>query len=323
MNRPLLPALAALLAAAAFRAPAADAAAAPVVSAALQVQASATQLEFVRGEPIVLEGKIANAGTGPFIVDDYGPYLLNTVKVYLRDAGSGRLLDMVPGAPASLVESLVVRPGETKPFSVDLRRAYDLSRTGRYHAEVFVFRGNEAALSRVVSFSVVDGVELSASVRPLARSQNRPLRFALLYIDRNKRQELFLRVTEPSAPSRVVAFVSLGSVVRVAEPVVGFAPDDLVTVVQQISRDRFARTTIDFSGDTPRIVERDDNLLSMAAVQEDINTRLLMSRLAESEAAGSRKEKKGVFGDRSTRTVLKPEQKIYSGETLAPPSPAK
>ena len=321
MNRTFLPALA-LLAAVPFRAPAADAAA-PVVSATLQVQASSAQLEFVRGEPIVLEGKLSNAGTGPFIVDDYGPYLQNTVKVYLRDAGSGRLFDMVPGAPASLVDSLTVRPGETASFTVDLRRAYDLSRTGRYHAEVFVYRGNEAALSRVVSFSVVDGVELSASVRPLSRSQKRPLRFALLYIDRNKRQELFLRVTEPADPSRVVAFVSLGSVVRVAEPVIGFAPDDLVTVVQQISRDRFARTTIDFSGETPRIVERDDSLVSMASVQEDINTRLLMSRLAEAETSGAKKEKKGVFGDRSTRTPVKPEQKKYSGEILAPPAPQK
>ena len=46
-----------------------------------------------------------------------------------------------------------------------------------------------------------------------------------------------------------------------------------------------------------------------------------MSRIVESGAAGpAKKEKKGVFGDRTTRTVVKPEQKAYSGETLAPPS---
>ena len=318
MKRMLFPALAILAAAAPFRAPAADD---PVISATLQVEASMAQLEFVRGEPIEINGRIRNSGTGPFIVDDYGPYLKHTVTVYLRDAANGRLLDMRRGAPASLVESLTVRPGETAGFTADLRRAYDLSRTGRYHAEVFVSNAGELALARTVSFSIVDGVEIASAVRALSRDQRRPLRFALLYMDRSKRQELFLRVTEPSAPSRVVAFVSLGAVVRVAEPTIAFAPDDHVVVLQQISRDRFARTDIDFSGETPRIAERDDSLLSMSAVQEDINTRLLMSRLVESGAAGpAKKEKKGVFGDRTTRTVVKPEQKAYSGETLAPPS---
>ena len=293
----------------------------PVVSATLHVvQVLMSQLEFVRGEPIVLEGKLANQGTGPFIVDDYGPYLKNTVKVYVREAANGRLLDQRAGAPASLVDSLTVRPGEVKSFSVDLRRAYDLSRTGRYHAEVFVNRGPETALSRAVSFSIVDGVEIASSVRALSRDQRRLLRFSLLYMDRNKRQELFLRVTDPTNPANVVAFVSLGAVVRVAEPTMGFGPDDTVTVVQQISRDRYARTRIDFSGETPKIAERDDSLLSMEAVQEDINTRLLMSRLVEAETAGQSQEKKGVFGRRTTRTEVKPETKAYSGTVIAPPS---
>ena len=294
----------------------------PVVSATLHVvQVLMSQLEFVRGEPIVLEGKLANQGTGPFIVDDYGPYLKNTVKVYVREAANGRLLDQRAGAPASLVDSLTVRPGEMKSFTVDLRRAYDLSRTGRYHAEVFVNRGPETALSRAVSFSIVDGVEIASTVRALARDQRRLLRFALLYMDRNKRQELFLRVTDPANPENVVAFVSLGAVVRVAEPTMGFEQGDVVTVVQQISRDRYARTRIDFSGETPKIAERDDSLLSMEAVQEDINTRLLMSRLVEAETAGQPQEKKGVFGRRTTRTEVKPEQKAYSGTVIAPPAP--
>ena len=316
------PSALALLLAAALAAPAQDA---PVVSATLHVpQVLMSQLEFVRGEPIVLDGKIANRGTAPFIVDDYGPYLQNSVKVYVRDTANGLLLDQRPGAPASLVESLTVRPGDTKDFSIDLRKAYDLFRTGRYHAEVFVCRGPEVALSRPVSFSIVDGVEISSGLRTLARDQRRPLRFALLYMDRNKRQELFLRVTDPARPGLVVAFVSLGAVVRVAEPTMAFGPADTVTIVQQISRDRYVKTTIDFTGESPRIAERDDSLLSMEAVQEDINTRLLMSRLVEAETSGSTQDKKGVFGRRTTRTEVKPEQKAYSGTVIAPPStPAK
>ena len=308
------------LAVLAFAAAAAPAQETPVASATLQVQALMKQLEFVRGEEIVLDGKIANAGTAPYIVDDYGPYVKNTVKVYLRDAATGRLLDARPGAPDSLVPSLVVRPGETAPFSLDLREAYDLSRTGRYHAEVFVARGSEIAVSRTLSFSIVDGVEIDAAVRALSRDERRPFRFSLVYQDRNKRQELFLRVSDPAPGGRVVSLVSLGSLVRVAEPTMAFGPGDLVTVVQQISRDRYARTRIDFAGDAPRIVERDDGLVSMESVQEDINTRLLMSRLVEAESSGQKDGKKGVFGRRTTRTEIKPEQKSYSGNVLAPPA---
>ncbi|MBQ9726883.1 MAG: hypothetical protein IJV65_05180 [Kiritimatiellae bacterium] len=322
MNRPLSALLAALAAAAALRAPAQT----PVVSATLKVQASPAQLDFVRGEPIRIDGKIANEGNAPLIVDDYGPYLDNPVKVYVREASGGRLLDPRRGAPASAVERLTVRPGETKDFSLDLRETYDLSRTGRYHAEVFVYRGpGEVAVSRKISFSIVEGVEIGSSVRALARDQRRPLRFALLCMDRNKRQELFLRVTDAAEPARVVAFVSLGSLVRIAEPSMGFGPDDTVTVVQQVARDRYARTRIDFSGDVPVIAERDDNLLSMESVQADINTRLLMSRIAEAEAAKKPKEeRRGVFGRQTTRTEAKPEQKNYTGTLIGQPSaPAK
>ena len=309
----------AVLAASAFRAAAADDA--PVVSATLKVQALPAQLDFVRGEPVRLDGKIANEGTVPFIVDDYGPYLANTVKIYVREASGGRLLDPRRGAPASVVRRMTVRPGETKDFSADLRETYDLSRTGRYHAEVFVSRGSEVAVSRRLSFSVVEGVEISHSVRALARDQRRPLRFSLLYTDRDKRQELFLRVTDASDPLRVVAFVSLGTLVRLADPSIGFAPDDTVTIVQQVTRDRYARTRIDFSGDMPVIKERDDNLLSMESVQEDINTRLLMSRIAESEAAKKPADgRHGVFGRQKTRSEAKPEQKNYSGTVIGQPA---
>ena len=309
-----------LAAASALRASAADAT--PVVSATLKVQASPARLDFVRGEPIRLDGKIANEGAAPFIVDDYGPYLENAVKVYVREASGGRLLDRRRGAPASAVPRLTVRPGETKEFSADLRESYDLSRTGRYHAEVFVYRGEgEVAVSRRLSFSVVEGVEIGSAVRALARDERRPLRFALLYTDRDKRQELFLRVTDATDPLRVVAFVSLGTLVRLSDPSMGFGPDDTVTIVQQITRDRFARTRIDFSGDTPIIKERDDNLLSMESVQEDINTRLIMSRIAEAEAAKNPKtERRGVFGRQTTRSEAKPEQKNYSGTVIGQPA---
>lgn len=312
---------AALFLAAALSAPFA-AADKPFVSAALSVDASMAQLEFVRGEPVLLEGTIANAGAGPFIIDDYGPYAENGVRAHVREAESGRLLDPRPDTPASLVPELSLPAGQTKFFSVDLRQACDLSRTGRYHADVFVNRGLETAVSRVLSFSIVEGVEIGYTMRALSSDPRRPLRFALLYMDRNKRQELFLRVTDPSQASRIVSFVSLGSLVRVAEPTISFGPNDLVTVVQQISRDRYARTRIDFSGGTARVVDRDDSFVSLASIREDANARVLMSRIAEAESARSdppKERRGGVFGGRqTTRTESTPEQKNYSGTVIRP-----
>ena len=310
---------AALLLAAALAAPRAAAAEKPFVSAALSVEASMAQLEFVRGEPILLEGKIANAGTGPFIIDDYGPYAENAVRANVREAESGRLLDPRPDAPASLVPEMTLPGGQSKPFSVDLRRACDLSRTGRYHVDVFVNRGPETAVSRVLSFSIVEGVEIGYATRALSSDPRRPLRFALLYMDRNKRQELFLRVTDPSRGSRIVSFVSLGSLVRVAEPTMSFGPDDVVTIVQQISRDRYARTRIDFSGGTARVADRDDSFVSLDSIREDANTRLLVSRIADAEAArdGRPAERRGLFGGRRpARSEVEPEQKNYNGTVI-------
>ena len=319
MNRALP---AALLLAALAAAPRAAAAEKPFVSAALSVEASMAQLEFVRGEPILLEGKISNAGSGPFIVDDYGDYLANVVRANVREAESGRLLDPRPDAPRSLVEDFTLPAGRTKPFSADLRRACDLSRTGRYHADVFVCRGPETAVSRVLSFSIVEGVEIGYATRALSSDPRRPLRFALLYMDRNKRQELFLRVTDPARGGAIVSFVSLGSLVRVAEPTMSFGPGDMVTVVQQISRDRYARTRIDFPDGAARVVERDDSFVSLQSIRDDANARLLLSRIADAEAekgGGRDPGRRGVFGGRQpVRTEAKPEQKIYNGTVIRP-----
>ena len=60
---------------------------------------------------------------------------------------------------------------------------------------------------------------------------------------------------------------------------------------------------------------RDDSLLSMESVQEDINTRLLMSRLAETDSPG-KPEKKGFFGRQTTRTPVKHGEKTYNGELI-------
>ena len=322
MNAPrhVLP-LAALFAAAALRA----AAAAPktVPSTVLEVSASLPQLEYLRGEAVKIELTVRNKGREVFIVDDYGEYLKNRVRVVLHDPGTGGLLDPWPGAPSSVFPQLTLRAGESKTETVDLRRFYDLSRQGRYRATALVERGDEAAATRPVSFSVVEGIEIGAALRPLKADERRLLRFALLYWDRNQRQDLFLRITDPERGGSVVGFVSLGPVVRVAEPTLSFGDDDTVTVVQQIARDRFARTKLDVSTPRIRVLERNENLLSADAVQNALDTRLLAERLdAREKADGGKKDEGGLFGPRRTRTpVPSAATETAPIETVRDPAP--
>ena len=297
MKRPV-PLAAALLAAAAALLPGRAAAA---VSTTLAIGLRADRAEFVRGEDVTLSGVVRNTGATAFIVDDYGPYLQNRVRLYLRDAATGRLLDPRPGAPASAVASLSVKPGEEKPFTIRVGAIFDLPPHARVQATAVVERGpEESAASHPAAFTVVEGIEFASVVRTLPGDESKLYRFSLLYWARDQVEGIFLRVTDPSR-ARVFGFASLGNVVRVAEPTMSFASDGSVTIVHQISRDRFAKTRLDASSFPLKVLERDDNLVSADAVSERIATTLVSERI-EAREAEKADEGGGLFRRHRTRT---------------------
>ena len=272
------------------------------VSTTLSIGIRADRAEFVRGEDVTLTGVVRNTGSAAFIVDDYGPYLKNRIRLYLRDAATERMIDPRPGAPASAVPALTVKPGEEKTFTIRVGACYDLPRHARVQATAVVERGpDESATSRPAAFTVVEGMEFSSAVRALPGDERRLYRFALLYWARDQVENIFLRVTDPSQDGRVVGFASLGNVVRVAEPSMAFDADGVVTIVHQISRDRFAKTRIDASSLPLRILDRNENLLSADAVSERITTRLVSERV-EAREAEKADEGGGLFRRHRTRT---------------------
>ena len=277
---------------------AAVAAAAPIQSASLSVSLRPAHLEFVRGESLAFTGEVRNAGPAVLIVDDYGPYRANAVKIYVRNAENERLAMPVPNAPASVVPSLTVVPGGSKPFEVDLRAFYDLP-AGRYTASAMVCRGEESATSKPVSFTIVEGVEIRAQLHAGPGRGDRPLRYALSYWGRERREELFLRITDPSAGGALRGFVSLGALVRVADPTLRFDGQRL-TIVKQVGRDRFSRTVLDVSSMPPRVLEHEDGLLSAEALREQLTTRLVEERIDEAVARRNR-EGGGLFERHRTR----------------------
>ena len=285
---------------------------ADLASAVLSVSARMEQLEFVRGENLTLIGLVRNRGRAAFVVDDYGPYLKNLIQVFVRDADTQRLLRPKIDIEKSAVRSLTVLPGEAKEFRLDLRDVYEFPRHGRFQVTTSISRGDEASATKPFSFTVVEGMEFGSAMHALSSNERRPLRFTLLYWDRNKEEKIFLRVTDPAAEDRIVSFVTLVNVVRVKEPTLAFGDDDTATVVQQVSRDHYTRTRISFARNgAATIVGRDENILSDDAVSEQIATRAVADRLLEADSKRKDNGKGGFFSRHKTRTVQEP--KLTSG----------
>lgn len=281
-------------------------------SVVLTVSARMEQLEFVRGENLTLIGTVRNRSRAAFVVDDYGPYLKNLIQVFVRDADTQRLLRPKIDIEKSSVRSLTVLPGEAKEFRLDLRDVYEFPNHGRFQVTTSISRGEESSATKPVSFTVVDGMEFGSAMHALSSDERRPLRFTLLYWDRNKEEHIFLRVTDPAADGRIVSFVTLGNVVRVKEPTLAFGADDTVTVVQQVSRDHFTKTRIAFSRTgAATILARDENILSADAVSEQAATRAVADHLLEADAKRQSESKGGFFSRHKTRTVQEP--KLTSG----------
>ena len=308
MTRPLL----LLFCAAATAAAAPSTPPGPAVSPDLSVTARMEKPEFVRGETIRLVGTIRNSGKSAFVIDDYGDWIRNAMKVYVFNGEDGRMILPRRDAPHSAVPELTVLPGSEKEFAVDLSTVCNMPPTGRFQAAAIVTIGgtggspDETAGSRRVSFSVVDGIELKSTthVREDVRGR-RPLRFSLLYWDQAARQNLFLRVTD-AATGDLVAFYRLGAFLRVAEPSLQFGENATVTVIQQISRDRFAKTVLSYASGDERVVSRDDNLVSADAFSDAISSRIVNERVDKVLRERNEEKKPGFFSRRVTRTPLPP-----------------
>ncbi len=269
------------------------------VSAVLSVQAKLTELEYVRGEDILLTVQIQNTGTSVFVVDDYGEYLKNKVSLVVREAESQRLLSPVQGesALAPVATELTVPPGDMREVTVNLAQLYDLSRHGRYQVTVLLERGAETAVSRILSFSVVEGIEIISSRNAFLSDEAHSYTFTLLYWERSKRQDLFLRISDPARRNRIAAFVSLGPLVRVSDPTMTFQGTSSVTIIQQTGRDHYARTVLDISRFPVRVIDREDNLLSGEALEQQIQTQTVTRHLLSlPDKTKPKKSGKDYFG---------------------------
>lgn len=195
---------------------------------------------FVVSEATELKLKISNFGATPFIVDDYGDHLANSISVVLRHEADGFQEPLQKGL---FFGPVMVASQKAQMFSCVLNDWFPMMRQGKYTVQVFVNRGGETVSSKLLSFSVVKGLEILTEMHMLPDSDTRARRYTLLYWPRMQREDLFLRVEE-SPSDNVVALFHLGTVLRYFQPRLEFAKDGRVSVLHQVSRDRYVRTIL-------------------------------------------------------------------------------
>jgi len=214
--------------------------AAAAAALSLELDAKLAFDSYVVHEPIVLSLNVRNLGGSPYIVDDYGLHDQNAVKVSIRHSADG-ILAGPEGTTA--YGQLMVMPNESQALEVPLEAKFPLTKLGLYHVQASVRRGEEVVVSPLLSFTVVNGIEIGSLTRPLPEYDTIARKYTLLYWPRNQIEVLFLRIDE-IPPGQCIGLVQLGNVVRFVEPRIEFDPAGQLAVIHQSSRDLFVRTLI-------------------------------------------------------------------------------
>lgn len=264
----------------------------------LQISASLQYTDYLIGEKIPLAVTVKNPGTSVFIIDDYPPYTDNKITVYMRDS-RGTLV--FPNKEGTMVDNISVKAGEEQTVTINVADFYNMSKPGRYQIYAVISRGKATSSSSLSAFSVVSGISIGSAKRVKEGYDNIELTYTLLYWARSGKDHLFLRVKE-NPGDKLFGFSYLGTIVRVAQPTIEFAPGNSAIVTHQTSRDNFTRTTIDFTNGTEP-VEKREALVSAIAVQEEVT-----SRQAARQVMDVKKEepkKRSFFSKRTTRTKQK------------------
>ena len=207
---------------------------------------------YVVHEAIAVTMKVTDFGASPFIVDDYGEHKANSLMLVLRHETDGFQDPIREGAPFG---SVMVTSGATETYSCRLNDWFHLMRQGRYTLQAVAHRGNEIVYSGLVSFMVVNGIEISSEMHPVPGEEVRMRRYTLLYLPRSQREDLFLRIDDMGGGG-IVALFRLGSVMRYVKPRIEFGADGQLVVVHQIARDRFVRTRLVSDAATIKVLDR-------------------------------------------------------------------
>lgn len=220
--------------------------------------------EFLDGENLATGIRIVNRGNTPFIVDTYGKFKENSVKIYVRNA-SGNLL--FPKQDPKNLKRIMIMPGDKQDFFVNLNEIFGNIPQGKYTVHALLTNGDAKTSSALVNFEIVKGIEI-LRLKNLREGlvSNEFFNYSLMYWVRDGGEQLFLRI-DNLRTGQLYDFVQLGNLVRVAKPSIRFLPQNVVEIIHQNSRDNFIKTRISIGGDSVVLLNR-DTVLNPNAIKE-------------------------------------------------------
>jgi hypothetical protein len=239
--------------------------------------------EFLDGEQLSVGLRITNRGNTPFIVDTYGKFKENSVKIYIRNY-VGQLL--FPKQEFEELKKIMIMPGAQQDFIVNLDDVFGQIPQGKYSVHAILINGDAKTSSNIVNLEIVKGIEL-LRLKNLREGliSNEFLLYTLMYWVRDGGEQLFLRI-DNLRTGQLYDFISLGNLVRVAKPSIRFLPQNVVEVLHQNSRDNFMKTRISVGGDKSVLLSR-DRVVNPSAIKEAETLRRTKEALQREE------EKKG------------------------------
>jgi hypothetical protein len=188
--------------------------------------------EFLDGEQLSVGLRITNRGNTPFIVDTYGKFKENSVKIYIRNY-VGQLL--FPKQEFEELKKIMIMPGAQQDFIVNLDDVFGQIPQGKYSVHAILINGDAKTSSNIVNLEIVKGIEL-LRLKNLREGliSNEFLLYTLMYWVRDGGEQLFLRI-DNLRTGQLYDFISLGNLVRVAKPSIRFLPQNVVEVLHQNS----------------------------------------------------------------------------------------
>lgn len=243
---------------------------------AIQVSFRLAHSAYITGEPVEGILRIRNDGATPFIVDNYGDYRENRVHFEIVRQGENRV---EPSTTASVIDRLMLMPGDSEAFRVNLAAFFPLTREDRYHVRAKVNNRGTLFLSSQVMFDVIPGFPILERTHVLPDALGVYRTYKLVYWPRGNTEQLFLRAYD-NPGGKIWQTLQLGLLVRTHPVDFEFAGDHLIRIRRHATRHVIVTTEIETTARGLRVKESTQSGRSTPAP----GSRLLRPEAEETDA---------------------------------------
>lgn len=166
-----------------------------------------------------------------------------------------------------IVKDVTIMPDEKKIMTIDLTRWYPITSQGRYFISAEIEWNGKIYKTERKLIDVVSGIEIARVVRKLSGRQSNDRVYTLRYWQRNRQDNLFFLVEEPSASYHYGVF-DLGPIVRVMKPELSVDRHGNIKIVHQSGINKVTETTLFSDDDEITYVGQTHKLIRSSAVSE-------------------------------------------------------